>query len=418
MPPPDTTDPAQFPSKPHRYGWVAAALQYPDFRVLWLSTTSHQFGQGMQQVLLGWLMLDMTGSVAMVGIIFAARSGPNLVIGLAAGSLVDRLDRPNMLRVSIWGMGIVAVVMALLLLLGILTVWHLMLMAVLLGTLQAFYTISRQVYVYDVVGAGGAINGIALITLAQRVGQIVGSLAAGFLIHWQGPGLPCLLMGAGYAAGAGILYRLRQTGQSAPELREPLAENLLNYFRALRSNRVMLILMISTAAAEVFGFSHQVMLPVLAEDILAVGAVGLGVLTAFCFAGGALGALILTVLGDIRRRGTLLLIALGLFGVFEILLGQSPNFVTALLFVTLINVNASIADVLHQSLLQLSVTNEQRGRAMGSWIVGIGTAPAGQLEVGYLAELTNARVALLVNGVALAALALTMTIVMPRLRKL
>jgi len=90
----------------------------------------------------------------------------------------------------------------------------------------------------------------------------------------------------------------------------------------------------------------------------------------------------------------------------------------ALLFVTLINVNASIADVLHQSLLQLSVTNEQRGRAMGSWIVGIGTAPAGQLEVGYMAELTNARIALVVNGVALATLALTMAVIMPRLRKL
>ena len=121
----------------------------------------------------------------------------------------------------------------------------------------------------------------------------------------------------------------------------------------------------------------------------------MGVLTAFRSAGGALGVLILTALGDLRRRGAVLLIALFLFGVFQMFLGVAPNFPLALLFVTLINVNASIADVLHQSLLQLSVSNEQRGRAMGSWIVGIGSAPAGHLEVGYMAELTDARTAFL-----------------------
>jgi hypothetical protein len=89
-----------------------------------------------------------------------------------------------------------------------------------------------------------------------------------------------------------------------------------------------------------------------------------------------------------------------------------------LTFVTLVNVMAAITDVLHQGLLQLSVSNEQRGRAMGSWIVGIGTAPVGQLQIGYLAEVTSSRVALLVNGVGLAALAVIMGVLMPRLRRL
>jgi predicted MFS family arabinose efflux permease len=197
-----------------------------------------------------------------------------------------------------------------------------------------------------------------------------------------------------------------------------MLENILNYFRALKSNRVMLSLMISTAAAETLGFSHQVILPILARDVLQVGAVGLGVLTAFRFVGGALGVVALAVLGQIRRRGILLLVALALFGIGQVLLGQSASFLMALALVTLVNALAAITDVLHQGLIQLSVSNEQRGRAMGSWIVGIGTAPVGQLEIGYLSELTNARVALLVNGVGLAFLALVMGIIMPRLRRL
>ena len=393
------------------------SLAYADFRVLWLSTTSHQLGQGMQQVLLGWLVFEMTGSGGMVGAIYAARSAPNLVVGLAAGPIADRVDRRTMLRASVWGMGAVALAMALLLGTGQLLVWHLVIGAILLGTLQAFYTISRQVYVYDVVGAGGAINGIAMINLAQRVGQVMGSLAGGVLIAWE-PALSALVMGVSYIFGALILYRLRQAGDSAPPTREPLKENLANYFRSLRNNRVMLSLMISTAAAEMLGFSHQVMLPILAKEVLQVGPVGLGILTAFRFVGGAVGVLVLTLLGEVRHRGTILLVALALFGVGEVLLGQAPNYVMAVVFVTMINSMAAVTDVLHQSLLQLSVSNEQRGRAMGSWIVGIGTAPVGQLEVGYLAELTNARIALLVNGLALATLALVMAVSMPRLRQL
>jgi predicted MFS family arabinose efflux permease len=114
----------------------------------------------------------------------------------------------------------------------------------------------------------------------------------------------------------------------------------------------------------------------------------------------------------------LLLATLAFFGLGEILLGQSATFWMALVAVTLVNFMAAITDVLHQSLLQLSVSNEQRGRAMGSWIVGIGSAPVGQLELGYLAELTSSRIALLVNGMGLAALALVMATFMPRLRRL
>ena len=77
-----------------------------------------------------------------------------------------------------------------------------------------------------------------------------------------------------------------------------------------------------------------------------------------------------------------------------------------------------LSDILHQSLLQLSVPNQQRGRAMGSWIVGIGTAPVGQLQIGYLSGLASPKVALVVNGTALAVLAVTMGVIMPRLRRL
>ena len=397
---------------------LVAALRYPDFRVLWLSTVANQLGWGMQQVLLGWLIFDMTGSGGMVGTIFAVRSLPNLVIGMAAGSITDRFDRRLIMRLSCAALVLISLAVAWLQFAGLLTVGPLLLATFLMGSAQAFYMTARQVYVYDIVGANQAINGIALVSLAQWVGGIIGSLLTGGLIAWKGPGAAFLVMGLTYSLGILVMFQLKHAGSSAPESREPILENLLNYFRALKNNRTMLTLMISTSGAEILGFSHQVMLPILASEVLGVGSVGLGLLTAFRFFGSALGVFAVAGLERLRRRGLLLLGVIVMFGLGQILLGQSPIFWVAVVFVVFINLMASATDILHHTLLQLSVSNAERGRAMGSWIVGIGTAPVGQLEVGYLAEATSARVALLVNGVALVTLALVMGVLMPRLRRL
>ena len=257
-----------------------------------------------------------------------------------------------------------------------------------------------------------------MVALAQRVGGVLGALIAGALIDLWGSGATFLIMAISYALGAIVLFWRRNVGQSAPEEREPIRENLVNYFRALADNRIMLSLMVTTAAVEMLGFSHQVLLPVLARDVLFVGPAGLGVLTAFRFAGGALGVLVTAALHQVQRRGIMLLTIIALFGGGEILLSFSTTLWTALVFITLINVMASVTDILHQSLLQLSVPNQQRGRAMGSWIVGIGTAPIGQLQIGYISGLTSPKIALVANGTLLVLLVLTMGILMPRLRRL
>lgn len=393
-------------------------FRYSDFRVLWISTISNQLGQGMQQVVLGWLVFDLTGSVGMVGVMFAMRSAPNLVIGFIAGPVTDRVDRRLVMRASVLGMLAVSVLGALYLYVGFLVVWPIMLGTFLLGVSQAFYMTSRQVYAYDIVGSDAAVNGIALISLAQRVGGIFGALLAGALIDWWGAASTFLVMTISYGLGALALFWLRRAGQSAPVERETIWDNVVNYFRALGGNRIMVSLMVTTAAVEMLGFSHQVLLPVLAKEVLSVGASGLGVLTAFRFFGGALGVVVTSFLDQVRRRGVLLLTVIALFGGGEILLSLSTTLWTSLVFISLINVMASVTDILHQSLLQLSVPNQQRGRAMGSWIVGIGTAPVGQLQIGYLSGLASPKIALIVNGTLLAVLAVTMGIVMPRLRRL
>jgi MFS family permease len=397
---------------------LAMALRDTDMQVLWLATLTYHLGLGMQQVLLGWVVLALTNSEGMVGVVFAVRSAPNLVVGFAAGALTDRYDRRRLMRLAAFGMAGVAWVVAGLAYTEQLMVWHFLLCTAVLGMGQAFEMTARQAYIIDTLGVHSAAQGIALISLAQRSGGVLGSLLAGAIIAWWGVAVAFLAMGTSYSIGACLLYALSHQGRAAPIRRESIRQNLLTYLRALRTNQDIRSLMCSTAAAELFGFSHQVMLPILAKEVFQVGAGGLGVLTALRFLGGVLGVGGLTLLGAMRRQGRMLLVVLGLFGAGQIVLAYAPEFWVAAIGVIVINIMAAATDVLHQTLLQVSVANEQRGRAMGSWIIGTGIAPVGHLEVGQLASLTNTHIALLVNGLALIGFALGMALYLPRLWKL
>lgn len=373
---------------------------------------------GMQQVILGWVILELTHSSGMVGLVFALRSAPNLMVGFAAGTLTDRLDRRTVMRLAIWTMGAISLAMAAAAWSGRLAVWHVLTYATLIGVLRSFEATARQAYVYDLVGTQDAVKGLAFNATAQRLGGVVGALAAGAVLEWWGTSAAFFTTGLCYGLGGMMLQTLRHRGGSAPSVAEPLWDNMKAYSNALRTNPVLRSLLLSTATAEILGFSHQVLLPVLAKDIIQVGAAGLGLLTAFRFAGGFLGAIGLTVWRGASPQGILLLVVLGLFGFGVAGLSQATQLWFAIICVTGINIMASATDILHQALLQLHVPNTQRGRAMGSWIVGTGAAPVGHLEIGYLAAATSVSAALLLNGIALIALPIVLWWVAPRLRRL
>ncbi len=399
----------------HRF---AFALHNPGFPLLWSATLGSQIGTGMQNVLLGWLILSLTNSSSMVGVLFAIRSAPNLLVGFLAGSITDRLDRRLLMRVTTSGMVLAAWLMAWLWWMGALALWQVWLCTALLGLFQAFEATARQAYTVDVVGPSAAVQGLASLFLAQRLGGVLGSLLAGTTLAYWGIGAAFLAMGLTYGGGAIALWGLRQRGAAAPQTQESMWHNVLAYGRELRANRVMQCLMVSTAGAELFGFSHQVLLPTLAKDVLHSGAAGLGILSAGRFLGGVLGSALLTTFQPTHHRGRLLLSTLTLFGVGLVVLAIAPHFWFAVVCVMAINVMAAATDILHMALLQHSVTNTQRGRAMGAWIIGIGTAPLGHLGIGYLAGSAGAALALGLNGAALMVLAGTLTLALPRLRRL
>ncbi len=400
-----------------RASW-ATSFRYRDFRLFWGATLMQSLAMGMEHVALGWLVLEMTNSAFMVGVAAAARMAPFFFLGIVSGAIADRVDRRTCLRLASLAAGIIALITALMLLTETARVWHIILLACAAGAAFSFTMTIRQSYTYDIVGPQHALNGLALGGMAQRAGAVVGAPIAGLVIGATGVGEQYLVIAAAYVLAGLSLFTLRDVGQAAPSQRDSVWQNLTGYIRLLRENRTLMILMLLTSITEVFGFTHQTLLPVFARDVLDVGPEGLGYMTAVRQGGGVLGLILLANLGDTKYKGLLMFGAATGFGLGQMAFSVNDNLFVFLAVLAFINGCASMADTLYKTLMQASVTNDQRGRAMGSWVLSIGSAPIGHLSVGAMAAGLGAPGALLINGSVLLAASLSAAIGAPRIRRL
>ena len=393
-------------------------LRQREFRALGLSCGFDWLAAVGEQVALGWLTLELTDSPLMVGVALGLRMAPLLVVGIPAGVLADRVDGTRLLRTTGALLAAASAILGLLVLLGVVRVWHLLLLTLVSGSARALQQAARQRYSHDLAGAGSLVHALALLGLAMRVGGLAGSLLAGALTARLGAGAAYLAATAGYLASALVLIPAPAGPRRAAAGDASVWRGFADFLRALRHDRLLAGLIVLTAGAEMLGFSHQAVLPSLARDVLAVGAGGLGAMTAARSAGGILGILAVSGLGQARATGGVFLGVLFVFGGSLVGLGFASSFAWVLLLLLLVNAMGGLSDILSQSLIQLGAPSGQRGRAGGAWVVAIGTAPLGQLQIGALASLLGVSAALGVSGLGLILVTAAAAFCFPRLRAL
>jgi MFS-type transporter involved in bile tolerance (Atg22 family) len=328
------------------------------------------------------------------------------------------VDRRLFLRFVVLGDSVTSGLTAFVLLAEVADVWHIITLAGASGCLRAFSGTISGAYTFDIVGPARALNGLVLISMSHRVGALAGALIAGVVLSVIGAGGQYTVIAVTYVAAAAVLLATRDVGQSALTHRETVLQNLLGYVRLLRENRTLLILMYLAATTEVFGFTHSALLPVFARDVLDVGEIGLGVMTATSQAGGLAGLMLLANLRGSRRKGLYMFVAATGFGLALMSFSLASNIFVFLAVLAIVNASASGADTLYKTLMQSNVPNEQRGRAMGSWVLSIGMASAGHLGVGGMAGALGAPGALLINGTILTVINLVSALGLPRIRRL
>ena len=280
---------------------------------------------------------------------------------------------------------------------------------------------SRVSLAYDLIGGQQIVAGLGTLNLGMRSGQFAGSLLAGGITESVGAPAALLVLATGHAVAWFWVGRVKSPGRASVAVAEraPIRRNLAEYLGELRRNRILLMLVLLTASVEVFGFSFQTALPELASVRFDMGGGGLGQLHAARAAGGVLASLTLTFsLGWLHRPGFVYLGVIVIFGVGMMLVSVADQFVLALAALCLVSGMATASDILTQSMLQLSVPNALRGRAMGAWSLAISISPAGQMEMGFLVGWLGLSAAFVFNGGMLVTIGLLVALLVPRLRRM
>ena len=397
---------------------MLAILRLPAFRRLWLNAMFSAVSFGGDFVLVGWLAHSVTGDSGWTGTAFALLFLPGFLLGAPAGSIADRFQRHHLIRVleliAAGTMAAIAIVFAF----GEADLLHVLLMPLILGSIRAVQNPVRMSYAYDVVGPDQAMMGIAGTSLGTRTGMIFGALAAGTLTEAYGLSGAFALMALAHVVAWAVL------GSNGPATthqvidRDPILKNLAASLAELRTNQVLLALVLVTAVVEVFGTSFSTLVPVLTEERLALGAEGIG----WLFTAQAIGAFVAIVVLFIRppseRKGVAYFLVIAGMGVAIIVLGWVDSLFGMLLVLGLIAAGISAWDVLTQSMMQLSVPEHLRGRAMGAWIFAIGSAPLGHFQIGLLATAIGADWALYGNGALVLVSVVVAILLSPSLRRL
>lgn len=392
--------------------------RHRDARCLGLGVFFHSLSMVGEQVVLGWYVLELTDSALMVGVALGLRNLPLLLAGIPAGVVTDRGDRVKLLQASGAAMAVVTATLGALVALRVAGLWPVLGLTFVGGCARALHQTARQSYAHDIAGPGGLVHALALVAFTSRVGGLVGSLLVGFLIARSGSAGAYLAVATGYLASAAAMLPARSNRRSGEVDTRSVGADVVDFLASIRRDRVLLHLMSLTAVAEVLGFSHQALLPSLARDVLRVGPEGLGVMTAARQLGGLAGIALTSTLGAARSLGPLFLTVLVGFGASLVSLGLAGTFVVVVLILVGTNALGAVTDVLAQTLIQLAVPSERRGRAGGAWVVAIGMAPLGQFQIGALASLFGVGAALGVHGIALMAIGGAAALLVPRLRKL
>jgi len=372
----------------------------------------------MMGVASGWLVLELTDSPLSLGLVWATRSAPNLIWGMLAGAVADRVDRRKLQIVALALYSACGFLLGYLIVQGWIQLWHVLLITFVWGSIRAFDGPARQAFIVDIVGREGAMSGISLNAAGMRGIGIIGGAAAGIIIDLFGMEWPFFVLTAANILAIGITTCIRGIEERTVAKKQTLWSDLVEGMQIVLKNRVVLALMVMAATCEMFGFSYSVLLPVFARDILDVGAVGLGMFSAVHSVGGLVAGLALASLGDYKYKGRIILGLFLAFGVSLILFANSSLYPLSLFFIGIVGITVAGHDAMQHILLQLNVAEEQRGRAMGIWQLSIGFGVLGSVALGALAEALGAPLAQSIFGAVMVIIFVIQVLTVPKLRKL
>lgn len=369
----------------HRF----SALYIRDFRLFWFGQIISLSGTWMHSVAQGWLVYYLTKSPLHLGIVASLSSLPILLFTLFGGMIADRYPKRNILIVTQFLSIIPALAIAVLADKGIIAFWHVGIAAFFLGTVNAFDLPARQAFIAEVVGKTDITNAIALNSVAFNGARIIGPVIAGFVI--AGIGIPACfyLNAASFVPVIFALSRIEAKGV-ARTYQKGLIQGIGDGWNFITEERQIFYMMAMIAVFSLFGIPYITLLPVLAGEVLNVGAKGLSFLVASAGAGSFIAAITIAFKGEIGKKEVYIPLSAFIFSLSILCVSFSKNFYisTVLLFFAGLGIVSFLAAA--NSFIQHAVPDFLRGRVMSVYtLVFLGLAPIGNSLIGFTAHLAG-----------------------------
>jgi MFS family permease len=382
-----------------------AALVVPNYRRYYGGQAISLCGTWMQMTAQSWLVLTLTHSSTWLGVIIALQTLPVLILGPYGGVIADRVDKRKMMIALQSAMGVQALILGLLTVMGVATVAEIGALAALLGLNNAFENPARQSFMLELVGPEHLRNAVSLNSVLVNVARMIGPAVAGLLIATVGDGVCFLANAASFVAVVGSLVTMDRAALSPTvptrRARGQLRDGL-RYVRATPSLAVPLMMM---GVAGCLTYEFQVSLPYMASRGLNVGPAGFGFMTAAMGVGAVAGGLLVAARGHTGLR-PLILAASG-FAVAMTLATVAPDLAFELVALALAGAASISFMATGNSTLQLNAAPEMRGRVMSLWFVAFqGSTPIGGPLVGGVMAIMGPRAGLGLGAVTIALVAL------------
>ena len=387
------------------------ALGHRDFRLFWCGQLVSLIGTWMQSVGQAWLVLELTNSPFRLGVIGALQFGPILLFSFLSGAISDRVRKRRLLLGTQTALMLQAFTLAALVGSGHVQFWHVAVLAALYGLATTLDMPSRQSYIAHLVPRGDLMNAIALNSAVFNGARVVGPAVAGLLVARYGTAAAFLMNGASFIAVLAALAAIRTEGAPSPRrgvgLRAEIAEGVRYAAGTPRVALVMSLLVV----VSLFVVNMNVLVPLIARDVLHEGAHGFGLLMAALGVGAVAGALAVAAL-SVGRPPLGMVVGPALAAAALLLLlstarhfGPTAAVLVALGFAQIVFMTSC------NTTVQIAVPDELRGRVMGLYaLVFAGMTPIGALIMGTVAEHWGVSRACAVGGGAGLLLILALTV--------
>ena len=399
---------------PHALG----ALRYRNFRLYWFAGIGQAAALGMQFLILGWLVLELTNSPAQLGLVIAIYGAPNLALLMFGGIFADRVDRRWMLFYSQTIVAALIFGVATLTLYQLISIWHIYGIAFILGTIQGVNMPARMAIVPDLVGKNDILNATSLNMAVFNTGRIMGPSLAGWIIQHVGMGHALYFNALCYALGCVCLLMMSGVESRSQNKDANMLRDFWAGIKYVAMTPIAFTMVGLSFAFGFFGAAYVQVLPAFGKEVLRLNADGAGFLLTVAGIGSLAGNIYLASLGNTKNKNWLLLGMIILFGVSLFFFALSPIYIVSLVLLFFTGVGFTGFISMGTAILQISTPPELRGRMMSLWLIGAAVHYIGAWPLGTVGEYYGWPMSLGGGALLMLGLVMWLGIFRPTLRRL